>query len=81
MTTMEYPLFSRVILTRDIPEESLRRGDVGTIVEEHRDASGDVVGFELEVFSASGDTLAVASVPANAVRQPTNADRLAIRAT
>jgi hypothetical protein len=76
---MTYELFSRVVLTRDIPQEGLRRGDVGTIVEEHRDVSGNTIGFELELFSASGETLAVASVPADAVRQATSKDRLAAR--
>jgi hypothetical protein len=72
-------LYSRVILTRDLPEEGLRRGDVVTLVEEHRDSGGDVIGYEAEVFSASGKTLAVASVPADAIRQPTPTDRLATR--
>jgi hypothetical protein len=76
---MNYELFGRVVLARDVPEEGLRRGDVVTIVEEHRDSSGDVIGFEAEVFSASGETLAVASVPIDAVRKPTATDRLATR--
>ena len=76
---MTFRLFSRVVLTRDLPEEDLCRGDVATIAEEHRDASGDVIGFEVELFSANGDTLAVASVPVDAVRKPTPTDRLATR--
>ena len=77
---MTFELFTRVVLTQDIPEEGLRRGDVATIVEEHRDSSGQVIGFEVELFSANGDTLAVCSVPVDAVRKPTTADRLATRA-
>jgi len=76
---MNFELFTRVVLIRDVPEEDLCRGDVATIVEAHRDESGDMVGFEVELFSANGDTLAVASVPVDAVRKPTAADRLAIR--
>jgi len=49
---MTFELFTRVVLSRNVPEEDLCRGDVATIVEEHRDASGDVIGFELELFSA-----------------------------
>ena len=75
-----FRLFNRVVLVRDFPKESLCRGDVGTIVEEHRDAAGNVVGFEVELFAANGDTLAVCSVPVDAVRKPTPADRLATRA-
>jgi hypothetical protein len=77
---MTLDLFSRVVLTRDIPEEGLCRGDVGTIVEKYSDSLGNVIGLELELFSANGSTLAVASVPVDAVRAPTAADRLATRA-
>jgi len=78
---MIFQPFTRVVLTRDIPEENLCRGDVATIVEEHRDHQGNVIGFEVELFAANGDTLAVCSVPADALRKPTPADRLATRAS
>jgi hypothetical protein len=68
-----------VVLTREIPEENLRAGDVGTIVEVHDDSSGQIVGYEVEFFSAAGDTLAVASLPADAVRKPSSSDRLTTR--
>jgi hypothetical protein len=73
-------LYNRVIVTRQIPDENLFPGDVGTVVEEYRDPQGAVVGYELELFSADGHTLAVSSVPAGAVREPTPADRLCSRA-
>jgi len=73
------PLFSRVVFTRAIPEEGICPGDVGTIVEIHEDASGQVIGFEVELFSASGDTLGVASVPVDAARPASPADRLTTR--
>lgn len=76
---MRADLFTRVVLTRDVPDEGLRRGDVGTVVEVYEDAAGDVIGYELEVFAADGSTLAVASVPEVAVRQATSTDRLAAR--
>ncbi|MHB1036072.1 MAG: DUF4926 domain-containing protein [Pirellulales bacterium] len=76
---MALELYSRVVLARDLPEEGLRRGDVATIVEAYRDSSGEVIGYEVELFSANGETLAVASVPADAVRTPTLADRLTTR--
>ena len=53
------------------PKEGLRAGDVGVIVE-HYPACADVPdGYELEVFAASGQTIAVVSVPASAVREAT----------
>jgi hypothetical protein len=72
-------LYHRVIVTRQIPEESLFPGDVGTVVEEYQDAEGRIAGYELELFSADGHTLAVSSVPADAVREATTADRLCSR--
>ena len=76
---MSFELFSRVVLARELSEEGLCAGDVATIVEVHRDSSGNVIGFEVEVFSATGDTVAVASVPVDAVRKPCSSDRLTTR--
>jgi hypothetical protein len=61
MTIREHDL---VVLTADIPEESLKRGDVGTIVLVHRADAG----FEVEFATLAGETLAVVTVPANLVR-------------
>jgi hypothetical protein len=77
--TMSVELYSRAILCRDVSEAGLRRGDIGTVVEIYSDSSGNIVGYELELFSAAGETIAVESVPANAIWQPTNTDRLATR--
>ncbi|MBN2578241.1 MAG: DUF4926 domain-containing protein [Pirellulales bacterium] len=62
-----------------MPEENLFPGDIGTVVEEYRDPQGNVIGYELELFAADGHTLAVSSVPADTVREPTPADRLCSR--
>jgi hypothetical protein len=72
-------LYNRVIVTTQIREENLFPGDVGTVVEEHRDSRGVVIGYELELFAADGHTLAVSSVPVDAVREATPADRLSSR--
>ena len=71
--------YNRVIVTKRIPEENLFPGDVGTVVEEHRDPQDRVIGYELELFAADGHTLAVSSVPVDAVREATLADRLCSR--
>ncbi len=76
---MSVSLFERVVLLRDLPEERLRAGDVGTIVERHP-ASGEASqGYEVEFFAANGETVAVASVPIDAVRQATERDLLSVR--
>ena len=53
-----------VVLTADIPEENLEQGDVGTIVLVHRADAG----FEVEFATLAGETLAVVTVAADAVR-------------
>jgi hypothetical protein len=66
---MTLALYQRVVLTQDLPEERLRAGDVGVIVE-HCPARADTrEDYELEVFAAKGQTVAVVSVPAPAVRE------------
>ena len=62
------------VLTRDVPEEGLRRGDVGVVVDIYRDAEGKAVGYTLETFTIEGESVAVVSVVADAVRPTTAAD-------
>ncbi len=45
---MPFELFSDVILTKDLPEEGLRAGDVGTAVERHV-VPGMEDGYSVEV--------------------------------
>ncbi len=52
-----------VILTVDLPEHGLQKGDVGTVVLVHR--SG---GYEVEFITLSGETLAVVSLSSEQVR-------------
>jgi len=70
---------ARVIITKEIPEESAIPGDVGTIIVEYRDTQGTITGYELEILSVDGQTLAVCGVPADAVREATVTDRLCSR--
>lgn len=76
---MTLTLYQRVVLTRDLPEEGLRAGDVGVIVE-HYPARADVPeGYEVEVFAATGQTIAVISVPASAMREAREHEVLSVR--
>jgi hypothetical protein len=58
---MAYPLFTRVSLTEDFPEQGLHlhKGDLATIVEIHEGAPTQETGYSLEVFNAVGETIAV----------------------
>ena len=52
-----------VILTVDLPEHGLRKGDVGTVVLLHRGG-----GYEVEFITLKGETVAVVSLSKEQVR-------------
>ena len=70
--------YQDVVLLHDIPEEGLCAGDVGTIVERH-DVPARETGYSVEFFDMLGNTVAVATLPASALRAPTRVDRPAVR--
>ena len=76
---MTLALNQRVVLMRDLPEEGLRVGDVGVIVEHYPARAQVPEGYELEVFAANDRTNAVVSVPASAVREATEREVLSVR--
>ncbi len=76
---MTYPLFARVVLTQDLPEENLVAGDIGTTVEHHPATADYAEGYEVEFFAGSGDTFAVVSIPAALLRAVTRKDILHAR--
>ena len=53
-----------IILTRDLPEQGLRAGDIGTVVLVHRNNAG----YEVEFTSLDGETIAVITLMADEVR-------------
>ena len=57
----------RVVLSSPVPKEHLEIGDVGTVV--HVYAEGKA--FEVEFMTLDGQTVAVATVEASAVRPVT----------
>jgi Domain of unknown function (DUF4926) len=76
---MNFEPFSDVILTVDLPEQELKAGDVGTVVERHTVPSMED-GYSVEFFDMTGQTVAVVTVKASMLRLPTPADRPAVRA-
>ena len=77
---MAFELYSDVILTRDVADEGLRAGDVGTIVDRQAARGAGDEGYFIEFFDMTGNTVAVTVLPASALRLPTPADRPAVRA-
>ena len=60
----------RIVLTRDIPEEGLKAGDVGTNVHVHQQGKA----FEVEFLTLEGDTAAIATVLETQARAVSNRD-------
>ncbi len=52
-----------VVLTVDLPEHRLKKGDVGTVVLLHADT-----GYEVEFMTIGGETLTVVSLSKEQVR-------------
>lgn len=79
---MKHELFSHVILAEDIPAHGLRLGDLATVVEQYEAASDqEEPGYELEVFNAVGETVAVVSVRESQIEAPRQEERLCVRHT
>ena len=56
------PLYSDVILLRNLPQHSLSSGDIGTVVAMH-DVAGLEAGCSVEFFDMLGNTVAIVTLP------------------
>jgi hypothetical protein len=63
---MQYPLFTEVALSRDLPEHNLRRRDVVRIIDSHLGPAGREA-YSVEVCNALGETIAEVVVDAAAL--------------
>ena len=54
----------QVVLTTDLPERGLQKGDVGTVVLVHQNGEG----YEVEFMTLDGETVAVITLLAEQVR-------------
>jgi hypothetical protein len=59
---MKFELYTDAVLTCDVPEHRLKRGDVVKLVDHHVAPDGSE-GYSIEVFNAVGDTITVTTVP------------------
>jgi hypothetical protein len=76
----ELELYKDAILTVDQPNEGLRAGDVGTVVDRHQAPGVAEVGYSVEFFDMTGRTVAVVTVPASHLRAPAATDLPSVRA-
>ena len=60
-------LYDRVVLKIASPEHGLRPGDVATLVDRVSHPSSASPGCVLEVFNALGESIAIVTVPENAI--------------
>jgi hypothetical protein len=65
----------RAVLTRDIPEQGRKAGDVGTVVHVYNDGAA----YEIEFFALDGRTLDVITIEAGQVRPVGRRDMLHVR--
>ena len=71
---MSYKELDTVVLNRDLPEQGLRRGDLGAVVQVY-----GAEGIEVEFVTAAGRTQALVTLSAGDVRQVRDEDLLAVR--
>lgn len=64
-----------VVLTRDIAEHALKKGDVGAIVHCYADEKA----FEVEFVTAKADTVALLTLPSADIRPMNSGEILHVR--
>lgn len=73
---MTLKLLESVVLTHDVPESGLRRGDVGTVVHVYESD-----GIEVEFVGPSGHTVGVVTLRQSDVRAAQAGDVLSVRSS
>jgi hypothetical protein len=71
---MRFKEIETVVLNRDLPEQGLRRGDLGAVVQVY-----EPDGLEVEFVSASGKTEALVTLKEGDVRAVADGDLIAVR--
>ena len=71
---MSFKILDVVVLERDLPASSLKRGDLGTVVEVYEPDS-----LEVEFVTASGKTEALLTLKTGDVRPAGDSDLMAVR--
>jgi hypothetical protein len=71
---MTFKELQTVVLERDLPEQGLRRGDLGAVVQVY-----EPDGLEVEFVSATGRTEALVTLKKTDVRAVADGDLMAVR--
>lgn len=75
---MKVELYEDAVLTCDIPNHHLKKGDIVKVVDQHV-APGGLKGFSIEVLNAIDETIAVTSVAESALEPLTQNEILCAR--
>jgi len=71
---VSYKELDTVVLNRELPEQGLRRGDLGAVVQVY-----STEGLEVEFVTASGRTQALVTLDVRDVRPVSDEDLLSVR--
>ncbi len=71
---MRFKQLDTVVLDRDVPENGLRKGDLGAVVETY-----EPDGLEVEFVTASGRTQALVTLRVSDVRAVMDEDLISVR--
>ena len=71
---MDFKALDTVVLTIDLPEQGLRTGDLGAVVQVYQ-----LDGLEVEFVTASGKTQALVTLKSADVRHVVDSDLMAVR--
>lgn len=74
-----FDLYQRVSLNCDFPEHHLKKGDVATLIDYVPHPTNGEEGSILEIFSATGESIAVVIVPISAIKPLRNDEILSVR--
>ena len=72
---MKPELYQRVFINRDIPDENLKQGDLGWLIDYVPHPSHGEEGAILEVFNILGESIGVIVVPISTI-EPVNANQI-----
>ncbi|MEA5593828.1 DUF4926 domain-containing protein [Rivularia sp. UHCC 0363] len=76
---MNFELYQRVALKRDLPANQLKKDDVAILIDFVPHPSSGEDGCVLEVFNATGESIAVVIVPKSDIKSLTKDEVLSVR--
>lgn len=65
----------RIVLLQDLPENSLKAGDIGTVVHIHKGGTG----YEVEFMTLAGETVAIVTLSPTQLRPISRHDLAHVR--